>query len=111
MGRVAADRDARRNALRGMEEVVASVMSALHKADPIGLVEMGSPDDEYESEAETIVMRLADRREIVSVEDAVSIVHEEFVRWFSEDMAGERDRYEAVGADVHTLWQDYLLDG
>ena len=57
------------------------------------LIEIGAPDDEYAPEAGTILPRLP---EADSPADLRRIVREEFVRWFSEELAGEEARYEAI---------------
>jgi hypothetical protein len=110
MERVGADMHARKQALRPLAGVVSSISHALHEADPIGLASMGAPQDEYDSEAETIVLRLADRRSLSTAEEVAQIVHDEFVRWFDEDLAGDRERYEPVAAEVHRLWGEYLAE-
>jgi hypothetical protein len=46
-------------ALRRYEALVAVVKVALDSADPIGLLEIGTPGDEYEPEVGTIVPRVA----------------------------------------------------
>ena len=111
LGRVDADREARTRALRGLEEVVSAVSERLYAADPVALAAVGAPSDEYEPEAETIVMRLADSRDVVAESDVLHVVHEEFVRWFDESLAGEPDKYRAVAREIHAVWQQYLLSG
>lgn len=108
---VEAESNARRRALAPLAGIVTAVSATLHEADPIGLVADGADPDEYDPEAETIVMSLADRHEAVSVDDVHAIVHEEFVRWFGEDIAGDPDRYLEVAVDVHRLWGEFLAEG
>jgi len=33
------------------------------------------------------------------------VVHEEFVRWFGDDVAGEMDRYRGVAEGGLTIWE------
>jgi hypothetical protein len=108
--RAVSDMEARMRALTPMADIVGRVSAALLRADPIGIAADADPD-EYDSEAETIVMRLADRRRPASVGEVHEIVHEEFVRWFGNELAGPRDRYEVVAFEVHRLWADYLAEG
>ena len=92
-----------------MTAVVTEISATLLKHDPIGLRAMGSPDDEYDAEAETIVLSLSDRSEPPTPADVLEITHEEFVRWFG-DMAGDRERYTPVTGEVHRIWGDYLAE-
>ena len=70
----------------------------LFRHDPMGLVALGAPSDEYESEAETIAPRLAD---VTSAEDVRRVLHEEFVSWFTDDTAPSPD---ALTAPADELW-------
>lgn len=76
---------------------MADLEVLLFEHDPIGLAGMGAPADEYHAEAETITLRLP---EAASVDDLRSIVHEEFVRWFGDETAGGRERYEAAAEAI-----------
>lgn len=106
--RARSDMEARRRALAPLTPIVSSISAALLRADPIGLGDDNA--DEYDPEAETIVMRLADRREPPAAGDVLTVVHAEFRRWFG-DLAGEVSRYEDVAAEVHALWGRYLAAG
>ena len=77
--------------------LVAAVAQAIDEADPIGLLAMGSPADEYSSEIGTIVTRVSKASSPLEVR---RIVHEEFVRWFDAGIAGPEDAYEALAAQV-----------
>jgi hypothetical protein len=104
------DMEARRRALTPLADVVGKISAALLEEDPVDLGK-GIDADEYDSEAETIVLRLADRRSVASEDEVLRIVHEEFVRWFGADLAGTPDRFESVAAAVHRLWGEYLAAG
>jgi hypothetical protein len=111
LGGVEAESNARRRALAPLAGIVTAISKALLEADPIGLAADGAPDDEYDPEAETVVMSLADRHEPASIGDVHDVVHAEFVRWFGEDIAGDRDRYLEVSVEVHRLWGEFLAEG
>lgn len=100
------DMEARRRALEPMVGIVRRISAALLEHDPVGLG--GKDDDEYDSEAETIVMRLSDRRTLPTALDVSGIVHEEFLRWFGEDLAGAAERYGDVAVEIHRLWDEFL---
>jgi hypothetical protein len=76
------------NAMKPRHQVlVAAVERAINEADPIGLLEIGAPADEYAPEIGTIVPRLASAER---PEDVTTLLHEEFIRWFGDDTAGPR---------------------
>ena len=78
------------------------VSRLLREADPMGLIAMGAPADEYDPEVSTILPRL---REANTATDVQRIVHEEFVRWFGADIAGDRSRYVELAKDIWALWK------
>ena len=85
------------------QDFVAAVERAINEADPIGLLEMGAPADEYSPEIGTILPRLA---AVERVDDVTDVLHEEFLRWFDHGIAGPRDAYEAP---ARRIW-DALLE-
>ena len=82
--------------------LVSAVEHAINGADPIGLLDTGAPADEYSPEIGTILPRLAG---VQGVSDVTSVLHEEFVRWFDQGIAGPRDAYEAP---AHRIWAAIL---
>jgi hypothetical protein len=75
------------------ERLRAVVWDAVNEADPIGLLAIGAPADEYEAEVGTIVPRLGTATSEADVRD---ILLEEFTRWFSADIAARKpERYDA----------------
>jgi hypothetical protein len=77
--------------------LVAAVERAINETDPIGLLEIGAPSDEYAPEIGTIVPRLAS---VERLDDVVAVLHEEFIRWFGDDTAGPRHGYEESARDI-----------
>jgi hypothetical protein len=53
--------------------------------------------DEYEPETDTILPRLKSCR---SAEEVRSVVHEEFVRWFDDHVAGPPERYGRISKRI-----------
>ncbi len=72
----------------------------LNKEDPIGLIEIGAPDDEYDSEISTILPKL---KPCISVEELQAMIHAEFVKWFDENIAGPLERYRRIAKQVKAL--------
>ena len=76
--------DGPENAMKTRHQVlVAAVERAINEADPIGLLEIGAPAEEYAPEIGTI--RLAS---VEGPNDVTTLLHEEFIRWFGDDTAG-----------------------
>jgi hypothetical protein len=88
--------------LSGYEEIVAKVSAALFAHDPVG-INLEQNTDEYDPEAQTIVIRLISE---TGDTDVVTIVHEEFRRWFGSGPAGSRRRYEGIGQEISQLWSE-----
>ena len=89
--------------LVGQQDDVEWLEALLFEADPIGIASEDNAD-EYRPEAETIQRR---RAEAGSAADVRRIVHEEFVRWFDEHLAGPPERYEQV---ARRLWERWNSD-
>ena len=79
----------------------ANVSRLLREADPMGLIAMGAPDDEYDPEVSTILPRL---REAKAAVDVQRIVHEEFVRWFGADLVGPLTNCADIAEKMRGTW-------
>jgi hypothetical protein len=88
---------------REFGELRRAIASVLRRHDPVGLISMGAPDDEYDPEVGTILPRM---RDATSELNMVRILHEEFVRWFGHDQAGTVTSYEAPAREI---WEHWLL--
>jgi hypothetical protein len=82
-------------------ELVDEVSQILYRADPVG-INFETNTDEYDSEAETIVIALTNAD---GPADVKAIAHETFVQWFDAQTAGPIERYASVGSEVWSLWQ------
>jgi hypothetical protein len=94
--------DAKRGAL------AEAVAKAIDESDPIGLLAIGAPADEYDPEVRTILPRLPGAN---GVEDVLAIVHEEFSRWFGADTAGPRQAYESAASRIWDAVRRYRYAG
>jgi hypothetical protein len=91
------DQHARRDALkREYGRLYSRVAAILFEEDPVG-INLDDNSDEYEPETDTILPRLKVCR---TDQDVRSVVHEEFVRWFSADIAGRPERYNRVAKRI-----------
>jgi hypothetical protein len=86
----------------------SDVSHLLREADPIGLIAMGAPHDEYEPEVSTLLPRL---HEANAAGDVQRIIHEEFVRWFDADIAGPISGYADVSERIWRVWLQSKVRG
>jgi len=82
-------------------QLYAEVSQLLREADPIRLIAIGAPEDEYDLEVSTILPRLREARSAAEVQ---KIMHEEFVRWFDADTAGPIALYARVAEKIWEVW-------
>jgi hypothetical protein len=83
-----------RREYRPLQNAVAAVIA---KADPVNLLALGAPGDEYDGEVGAILPQLPRAR---NQDDVRSIIRGEFVRRFGEDVAGPPERYTEAAAAV-----------
>jgi hypothetical protein len=81
-------------------DLVDEVAALLFRADPAG-INFGSNTDEYESEAEVIVLGLDGTS---GAEDVAELTQRVFSVWFDADIAGPVERYEPVAAEIWDAW-------
>ena len=82
---------------RDLRPVRTAVARAIARADPVQLLALGAPGDEYDGEVTVIVSHLSTAR---SVEDVGRIVWAEFVRRFGEEVAGPPERYAEPAEEI-----------
>jgi len=84
------------------KQIYASVKRIVNKADPIGLLRAGAPDDEYHPEIDEIACRLPEP-ECQSVAKTQAVVHRVFVKWFGTRTAGPRSAHRKLATALHAL--------
>jgi hypothetical protein len=77
-----------------------AVSQALRDADPIGLIQGGAPLDEYDPEVGTVLPRL---QGVTSSGDVQRILHEEFLHWFGQEVAGVIEHYEEAAENIWSI--------
>jgi hypothetical protein len=104
---------AERAELRKQYGVVFDKLSALFfRHDPIGIsfenhsIAKDNPD-EYEPEVGTILPRL---EHCTSEAACLKAIHEEFCRWFGEDVAGPVAKHERIAHEAWIMWNDEKLN-
>ncbi|MFT4228241.1 hypothetical protein [Micropruina sp.] len=84
-------------------DLVEAISVALFEADPIG-INFEANTDEYDAEAETIVIALPSTTD---AKDVRALTHKVFVQWFDGQTAGPIERYDAVAKEIWKLWSHY----
>jgi hypothetical protein len=79
------------------QQLYNELLSLFARHDPIGLVKIGAPNDEYSPEVERILPRLGEAH---SVEDLERIVHEVFVSMFDERLAKSPEHYRDIALEA-----------
>lgn len=64
--------------------------------DPMRLMIIGAPQDEYESEVKTIIVQLDN---VNNKEDTLELVFSEFTKWFGV-AAGNKEKYLQLASDI-----------
>jgi hypothetical protein len=77
------------------------VSGILFDVDPIG-INFEDNADEYAAEVGTILPRL---ETCLTAESVRSVVHEQFIRWFGPDVAGEEAKYHEA---ADRIWQSWV---
>ena len=84
-------------------QLFSDVTAILARHDPVGLVGIGAPEDEYEPEVGTILPRL---REATNPADVHRIVCEEFDRWFGLDTPKmAKGDFLPVAEEIWAAWR------
>lgn len=78
----------------------AAVREILNKEDPIGLIAMGAPADEYEPEISTILAKVGSCKSVRSLQ---TMIHAVFAEWFDAKTAGPCGRYRSIAEQVFGL--------
>jgi len=83
-------------------ELFKAVSDLMFKHDPIE-INFETNTDEYDPEAGTVISRLPAAKNEV---DVLDIIHQEFIVWFGEDTAGNRNRYVGLASEIWKLWRE-----
>ena len=96
-------RQKRRAQTASTRDLVEAISAVLFEADPIG-INFETNKDEYDAEAESIVIALPS---MSGPDDVRAMAHEVFVQWFGTETAGSVERYGVIAERVWTLWRRY----
>ena len=77
----------------------SELRTIINRHDPIGLLDIGAPGDEYEAEVKTIIVQLDHDMTEQQIHD---LIYHEFLRWFEdESTAGPKEAYKELATDIH----------
>lgn len=80
-------------------EKFMELRAIINHHDPIGLINIGAPDDEYDSEVKTIIVQL---KSDLTEEQIHDLIYEEFLRWFNnESTTGQKSAYKELTKDIY----------
>lgn len=82
-------------------ELVDAISATLFEADPVGIA-FETNTDEYDAEAETIVIALPNA---AGPRDVAALTHAAFVQWFGAATAGPLERYDHIAHEIWRLWR------
>ena len=90
---------------REYPQLFAELTAILARHDPVDLVGIGAPEDEYRHEVGTILPRL---RETTSATDVQQVLVEEFDQWFGADTPKmTREDFLPVAEEIWATWRRY----
>jgi len=98
--RIRAERKKLKNEYGQLFDVISEI---LFRYDPIR-INFDFNTDEYEPEVGTILPGLKDCNSVIDVQ---KMIHQEFVKWFSIQDAGEENDYKAIAGEVWEVWRDH----
>ena len=75
----------------------------LFRHDPLG-INFEHNTDEYHPEVGTILPRLGSA---TSENEVLQIIHEEFIKWFDENIAGPTEKYADSAREIWSAWQKF----
>lgn len=86
--------------IKNKDAMILKIRDVISAYDFQGLLQMGAPEDEYDSEAEDIYNRLGGCK---SVEDVQKVIYVVFAYMFTIKHAGELERYLGCAEDIWSL--------
>ena len=77
-----------------------AIQRIISSADPVGLLQAGAPDDEYDTESRRVATLFQQRK---SVDDLAIQIHRIFCKMFDTDTAGPIEKYQNIAKDIWEL--------
>lgn len=84
--------------IENIKKAMKTIKDIIDKNDPIGLINIGAPSDEYDSETKQISNGLD---KCNSEEDVLNMVYKIFKDSFDEDIAGKKDTFKNIAKQIY----------
>jgi len=81
--------------VRQNPKLLSDLYDIFNEADPLGLIKMGAPPDEYVSEIEAAMYRIDEMKDIKTTR---VVLHDVFSTMFDKHYAGTEGTYTALAA-------------
>jgi len=86
---------------------LADLRRVLNRHDPIGLIGLGAPENEYDPERSVIASRL---RFCKTPDEVPDMVHGVFEEWFGRTTAGARKKYAQLADELWKIKSEHFSD-
>ena len=70
----------------------------INEHDPVMLIGLGAPGNEYDPEVKTIIVQLDSINTVEGIQD---LVYKEFRRWFGEPVIGKKESFLELAEDIY----------
>ena len=88
------------------KELWYQVSRVLNQFDPIGLIHIGCPNDEYDPEVSTILPQL---KQCKSEKDTWNMIYNEFVKWFDNSITGAKEKYKPIAKEIWEIKKRHII--
>lgn len=86
--------------IKHFPQLEQELIDLFNEHDPQGLISMGAPPDEYESEIRMVMERVG---QITSIRTAQDVLYQVFVEMFDKKLAGTPAVYTPLASDLYQL--------
>ncbi len=80
--------------------MIKKVRDIINKHDPIGLVKLGCPINEYHPEVKQIISKINLKNSVNELQEAVYHI---FVNMFDKKLVGPKSKYQELSAEIFAL--------
>ena len=87
------------------KEVFLKIRELINEVDPIGLIALSAPEDEYDLEIGDIIIKL---KSCSDESEVTEMVFDVFKKWFGNDNAGDYSLYQPIGQQLCQLKKLYV---
>lgn len=81
-----------------MKSIAKVIRTEINRADPIGLISMGAPSNEYDPEINIIVKKILKTGSVDELEHL--IIYKTFVEMFGLETVGQKYKYKKLALNI-----------